>query len=397
MNANLELPQTVLEWPAEYNHIPKAVFEAPGLWELELEKIFYGQEWHPIVHRAEIPNPGDYKAAWIGEMPIFAVHGDDGQIRIFHNACAHRGATLITDAAGCKQEYECPYHRWLFNSRGEMVGGPNMDEYSPSFSKEKFGLRQLRTEQYCELYFVTMSDQTPSLSAYLTPVLMDPLARNLGGDGRLKLLGYQKVTYDCNWKAYCDNDGWHAPLLHLAFKLLNWQGGKGKQLITANGHMAFESELTLPNGVDALEDDSIIDFKGTETSKGSIVLSTFPVTVFTKHMDMLNIRYAFPKGPRGVEVHYAYFAHEDDDDEMVRHRIRQSSNLLGPSGLISAEDAAIFSRIDLGNRSPGDAIFQKGVADEHHLAFEVKQTDESGNLPRWEYYRKTMGFGRAKA
>ena len=397
MTANINLPDTVMEWPAKYNEIPKAVFEEPGLWRLELENIFYGEEWHPIVHRAEIPNPGDYKAAFIGEMPIFAVHGDDGRIRVFHNACAHRGATLVTDSAGNKADFECPYHRWLFSREGALVGCPNSQEFSPSFTKEGFGLKELRSDSFSELTFVTMSDKTPDLRTYLTDAVTDPLSRVLGNGHNLKLLGYQKVHYDCNWKAYVDNDGYHAPLLHLAFKLMGWQGGKGVQIVTDNGHIAFDSELTIPGKIEALEDSSIVQFKGDPDSKGSIVVSTFPITVFTKHMDMLNIRYAFPKGPRGVEVHYTYFARDDDSPELLAHRTRQSANLLGPSGLISLEDAAIFTRIDLGNRSPGNAIFQKGVTDEYKLEFNVKQNDESGNLPRWEHYRKRMGFRRAKA
>src|SRR3546814_13307278 len=82
---------------------------------------------------------------------------------------------------------------------------------------------------------------------------------------------------------------------------------------------------------------------------------------------------------------------------MVRHRLRQSSNLLGPSGLISMEDASIFHRIHIGNHTPGAAIFQKGVRDKEKIEDEFLQNDESGNLPRWEYYREIMGFERSAA
>ena len=319
-----------LEWPAKYNEVPKAVFEMDELWPKELETIFYGAEWHPIVHRAEIPNPGDYKAAELGEMPIFAVHGEDGAIRVFQNTCTHRGTSLVTENSGNKKEFECPYHRWLFSLEGDLVGCPNSRDFTPDFDKKNFSLFCAELKEFCGLYFVTMSDKTPPLKEYLGESFYEPLSRVLGGDGRLKLAGYQKVMYDCNWKAYCDNDGYHAPLLHKAFALLNWQGGKGFQRISENGHLTFESELKIPDEVTALKDGSILDFKGTTTSTGSIVQMQFPLTVYSKHMDMLNIRYAFPKGPKGIEVHYAYFTHEDDDDEMIAHRIRQSSNLLGP-------------------------------------------------------------------
>ena len=388
---------TTIVWPAKTNHVPKEVFEKEGLWEKELEAIFYAEEWHPIVHRAEIPEPGDYKAAQIGEINIFAVHGNDGEIRVFQNTCTHRGTSLVTESSGNKKEFECPYHRWLFSLEGELVGCPNSREFSPDFDVKDYGLMTLRVEEFYGLYFVTMSDKTPALKEYFGKSFYEPLQRLLGGDGRLNLIGYQKVTYDCNWKAYCDNDGYHGALLHKAFAMLNWQGGKGTQIVTENGHLCFDSELTIPDKVDALEDGSILDFKGTETSNGSIVLMSFPITVYTKHMDMLNIRYSFPKGAKGVEVHYAYFSHQDDDDEMVRHRVRQSSNLLGPCGLISMEDASVFSRIYKGNKTHGNAIFQKGVKDEYAIPLAVGQTDETGNLARWERYRALMGFERSPA
>ncbi|HAI96526.1 MAG TPA: (2Fe-2S)-binding protein, partial [Methylococcaceae bacterium] len=55
------------------------------------------------------------------------------------------------------------------------------------------------------------------------------------------------------------------------------------------------------------------------------------------------------------------------------------------------------SRIDKGNKTPGNAIFQKGVKSEFQLDLQVGQNDESGNLPRWEHYRKLMGFKRAES
>jgi len=111
-------------------------------------------------------------------------------------------------------------------------------------------------------------------------------------------------------------------------------------------------------------------------------------------MDVINLRFAIARSPEVTEVHYAYFSHADDDEELAKHRLRQSSNLLGPCGMVSMEDAAVFHRIHIGNHTPGFAEFQKGVRSLSELAFNVGQSDESGNLPRWEHYRKVMGFKR---
>ncbi|HCO42849.1 MAG TPA: (2Fe-2S)-binding protein [Gammaproteobacteria bacterium] len=382
-----------VRWPAKINEIPKDIFDREDIFRMELERIFYGPEWHPVAHTGEIPNPGDFKTFHIGERPLLVVHGLDGQVRVFYNACSHRGTLLETNNRGNKTEFECPYHRWLFDSTGALRGCPGKDDFSPSFRQEETGLEELRTAIVGGLIMTTLHPDTPDIDTWLGRT-KPALLQLLGGDGRLRLLGYQKVSYDCNWKAYVDNDGYHAPLLHLAFKMLNWQGGGGTQFATENGHLAFQSELKVPNNPDFLRDPSLIEFKGTQSSKGSIIVSLNPLTVMTKHLDMINVRFAVARSLLKTEVHYAYFAHVDDDEEMVRHRLRQSSNMLGPCGMVSMEDASIFLRVQHGNRTPGNAVFQKGVKQEHGMWLDFKQNDEAGNLPKWEYYRRVMGFER---
>src|SRR3546814_8153866 len=75
--------------------------------------------------------------------------------------------------------------------------------------------------------------------------------------------------------------------------------------------------------------------------------------VASNYLNVISIRFATPVAIDEVEVTYAYFAHQDDDDAMVLHRIRQSSNAIGPSGLISMEDASVFHRVQIGHRTPG--------------------------------------------
>ncbi|MCB1756075.1 MAG: aromatic ring-hydroxylating dioxygenase subunit alpha [Gammaproteobacteria bacterium] len=381
-------------WPAKLNVLPKEVFVNKDIFEKELERIFYGPEWHAVCHESEVPEIGDFKSCQIGKVPLFATRGDDKQVRVFFNSCSHRGNQIVTESMGNKQEFECPYHRWLFSKDGQLVGCPSQKEYSPGFKKENYPLKQPRTESYKGLIFVTFSSDTASLLEWLGERTLGPLSTILADDGRLKLLGYQKVRYKANWKAYNDNDGFHAPLLHRAFSLLNWQGGKGIQYDVNERHWAIESQLSQASDTDLLNDSSIIEFKGVDPSTGSRVLQLFPMFVATKHLDMINLRFSFAIDAETTEVHYAYFSHLDDDEELARHRLRQSSNLLGPCGLISMEDASIFHRIHIGVQTPGTVEFQKGVSDFYTLSPEIKQNDESGNLPRWEYYRKVMGFKR---
>jgi anthranilate 1,2-dioxygenase large subunit len=382
-----------LSWPGKINQIPKSVFHREDIFKAELERIFHGPEWHPLAHACEVPKPGDFKTMTLGEVPVLVVHGDDGQLRVFANSCPHRGTQLKTCSRGSATEIECPYHRWAFNTRGDLLGAPGMRDFPESFRKEDYGLRPIRSAQVYGIVFATLSDSVADLDTYLGDT-KPYIARAMGGDGRLKLLGYQKVSYSTNWKEYADNEGYHAPLLHSAFRLLKWQGGKGEQFMTENAHKVIAADLAHAPDSGFLNDHSLIQARDTKTPPQSTIVSLFPVSIILRHLDVMNLRFAMPISADETEVHYAYFAHDDDDAEMAHHRLRQASNLLGPSGLISLEDGAVFNRLHVGAHSQGNVAFQKGVRDGMELPRVLQQNDEAGNLVRWEHYREAMGFDR---
>nr|ART40123.1 K160 [uncultured bacterium] len=386
-----------IHWPAEYSEIPKEVFQREDIYRRELERIFYGPIWHPVAHLAEVPKPGNFKTIYVGEAPLLVLHGDDGKVRVFFNSCPHRGTQLATASRGSCKGITCPYHRWSFDNCGALIAAPGEDRFPQSFRKEDYGLRELRSEILYGMVFATCASEGPTLDEFLDADAKTYLGNVLGGDGRLTLIGYQKVVYTTNWKEYGDNEGYHAPLLHRAFRLLQWQGGNGTQCVTANGHKLLMAELRASRNASFLDDVSLVEFRDKKLPPRSVVMNLFPMSTMTKHMDVINVRYAMPRSPHETEVHYAYFAHQDDDAEMLQHRIRQASNLLGPSGLISLEDGAVFNRLHEGSHTLGSVEFQKGVSGPMPAPCFVEQNDEASNLVKWEHYRKIMGFARARS
>lgn len=384
-------------WSEKVNEIPKEVMVRPDLYEEEHRRIFMGPEWHPVAHEAELAKPGDFKTVVFAGVPLIISRDAQGKVHALLNSCSHRGTQVETAFRGNRKLFECPYHRWVFDLNGALRSCPrNGDGYCPDFEKKDFPLQQVRMEIFHGLVFVTFNSETPPLQEYLDAVA-PILAKVMGGDGRLKLIGYQKVKYQSNWKGYNDSDGYHAALLHGAFRVLNWQGGKGTQVVAeSRGHIGATSEISLPadGGRSLLKDPSLVEFKEGDTKNGSHVVKMFPLFVCVKHLDVINLRFATPAGVDQTEVHYAYFSHQDDTAEMQQHRIRQASNFLGPSGFVSLEDAAVFQRIHIGNGSPGFATFQKGVRDSRVLPTSFHQNEESSNIPKWDYYRRAMGMER---
>lgn len=378
-------------WSPKRNHVPKQLFVRPDLFQEEMTRIFYGQEWIPVAHEGEIPNPGDFKTFILGKIPLLITRDAEGVVHVFYNSCSHRGNQVEMASSGNKLEFECPYHRWLFSANGNLIGCPaRPSEFSPGFSKAKYPLDSPRMAILSGLIFITLSDQTPPLSEHLAG-LEEHIENCLGSGEKLKLIGYQKVVLSANWKAYADNDSYHAPLLHTAFRMLNWQGGKGTRFANTKGQRGFTSELTLPKGTQALKDPSLIEYKGGDLKQGSLSVHLFPMFSVVRHLDSINIRFSTPLSVDKTEVHYAYFCREGDSEEMIKHRIRQSSNLLGPCGMVSMEDMSVFQRLHIGSFTPGDAIFQKGVENEYELPTDFSQNDESANILWWEHYRNAMG------
>lgn len=384
-------------WPAKINQVPKELFVREDIFEEELRRIFYGPEWIPVGHVGEIPDKGDFKTYSIGKVPLLIVRDKDDQVHVFYNSCSHRGTQVETAPSGNRKTFGCPYHRWQFDTKGSLTGCPSPDDaYSPGFTRDKYPLERPRMELYYGIIFVTLSPDTPPLLSMLTG-LEDAMRNVMGGDGRIRLLGYHKYVIRANWKTFADNDGYHAPLLHTAFRLLNWQGGKGVRYINHRGDRAMQSDLSLPKSTDRLKDPSIIEFKGAGNFKGTILARLFPMFSAVKHLDVINLRFNNPVAVDKTELTFAYFYHEDDDDEMITHRARQSSNLLGPCGMVSMEDAAVFHRLQIGCNTPGMAIFQKGVTSETEFPTDCGQNDETANIPAWIYYRDIMGFAKESA
>jgi phenylpropionate dioxygenase-like ring-hydroxylating dioxygenase large terminal subunit len=384
----------LINWPAKFNEVPKEVFHREDVFRRELERIFHGPEWHPVAHVAEIHGRGDFKTMRIGAVPVLVMRGNDDCVRVFVNSCPHRGTQLKTCGRGTAPEIECPYHRWLFDNCGALLNASGSDHFPDAFRAADYGLRKLRSAERHGLVFATCSDRAPPLETYLADT-SDYFAKLLGDDGPLKLLGYQKVLFSSNWKEYADNEGYHAPLLHRAFRLLRWQGGKGSQDVTASGHKLIEAELQPSPNSGFLNDPSLVEYHDTRGPARSIIVALFPMTIMVKHLDVINIRFAFPRSVDETEVHYAYFAPADDSPAMLQHRLRQASNLLGPSGLISLEDGAVFNRLHEGSNSFGTVAFQKGVRSDGQPPSAGEQNDEASNLLKWERYRRIMGFERA--
>ncbi|MED4602193.1 aromatic ring-hydroxylating dioxygenase subunit alpha [Paenibacillus validus] len=374
-----------ITWPTEdFSRIPRKVFVEPELFDMEMERIFQGSTWNLVGHVSEIPQPGDFKTGYLGNIPIIVVRDNKSPrvINVLVNTCAHRGAEVERRPCGNAKQFSCLYHKWTYNLSGEMIGAPFKEDIPPNIEKEEMTLKKLNVAQFHGLIFASFQQNMVSIDEYLGDI-GDGIRKGLG-DKPLIPIGNQKVVYNCNWKLYSENviDGYHTGYLHAAFRMLRMfsAGGVGTTSNYGSGQFSYK---TLPlEKNDVLNDLSILE----KTNETSFIMNFFPTSVVSTHLETIGIRYVIPHSIDKTLVYFQYFMCETDSPEKKDLRIKQASNVLGPLGLISLEDAAAL-----------EAIQKSAVSGGHNII--LKPSD--GGIPIhsevmvrnfWKQYHELMGL-----
>src|SRR5579884_1782781 len=196
-------------WPAcDYSRVPYRLYHDPDLYRTEQERIFQGPVWNYLALDAEIPNPGDFRATYVGDTPVVVNRDDAGTVHAFVNRCAHRGALVRRELSGNAKEHICLYHQWCYAPDGRLTAIPfrrgirGKGGMGPGFDMAEHGLRRLRVETVNGAIFGTLAPDAESLRTYLGPPIMAQLDRLL--DKPVKVLGYNRQRVKANWKLYAE-------------------------------------------------------------------------------------------------------------------------------------------------------------------------------------------------
>ena len=82
----------------------------------------------PFCPSLMLDKPGTYMAREAAGVPLLAVRGADGAVRVFKNACRHRGMQV---AQGCGHAggFMCPYHGWSYGLDGSLKNVPHPEGF----------------------------------------------------------------------------------------------------------------------------------------------------------------------------------------------------------------------------------------------------------------------------
>jgi len=197
----------------EARSLPAWIYHDPDFFELEKQHIFR-TAWHLVCHQNDIPASGDYHTFDILGESVFAVRGDDRQIRSFHNVCRHRASRLLDGQKGqCGRRITCPYHAWTYTLDGRLIGVPFKETFR-GLDVAKSGLARLEQEIFMGFVFVRFAPGLPSVREMAAPYLHELEAYRLE-----ELVPQGRVTLRpraVNWKNVADNysDGLHINVAH---------------------------------------------------------------------------------------------------------------------------------------------------------------------------------------
>lgn len=410
----------LIAWPqTEQMQVPYQVFTDPRIFDSEQERVFRGPHWNFVALEAEIPEPTDFKATFVGDTPVVVTRDRDGALRAWVNRCAHRGALVCRDRRGkAEGGFTCVYHQWAYNADGSLLGVPfrrgvaGQGGMPASFDMKQHRLPPLRVAIYRGLIFVSFAaeNEVEPLETYLGADVCKMLDRIFGRP--IELLGDERQVMHGNWKLYSENtrDAYHGSLLHLfhaTFGLYRatQKGGCGMDargrhsLITATKTESKDQSATgglrtYQEGQFALEDPSLLAGKPDFPDGISLViLAIFPNLVVHQIANSLAVRHIIPHSVDKMELVWTYFGYADDSSEARSSRLKQM-NLVGPGGLISMEDGEAVELVQQAIVRDGDATSyiamggRKGEPQENLV-------NEAPIVSYWEYYRRAMQFTSA--
>jgi choline monooxygenase len=205
-NGTTDLADAVLEVPAH-------TYTSEDRAQEELAALFLG---HPLVLclSGALPGPGTYRTVDMCGTPVLVTRDRDGRVHAMANACRHRGVRVV-DGAGEARRFTCPFHAWVYDIEGRLVGVPVESAFSGLCREEK-GLIELPVAEGYGLVVGRLRPGPPvDIDVYLGPELAQELAMldfadwELYGDPHVHRVG-------ANWKVTLDTfrENYHFNYLH---------------------------------------------------------------------------------------------------------------------------------------------------------------------------------------
>ena len=202
--------------------VHRDVYIDEELFALEMDRV-WRTGWVYVGHDSQVPAPGDYYATEIAGQPLLMIRSQDGELRVLHNRCAHRGAKVVSAVSGnCGGILRCPYHGWTYRLDGALRTVPLRAGYAGTGLEETSAALGLAAVPALAVHrgfvFVRLSREGRTFREYFGGSIssIDNLA-DRSPSGRLEIVGAPlRYLHECNWKLFIENlnDTMHPMVAH---------------------------------------------------------------------------------------------------------------------------------------------------------------------------------------
>lgn len=337
--------------------VSSRVFADPEVFAREQAAVF-GRSWLYVGHTSQLARPGDFIQSYAGTLPLIVSRGEGDAFYAVANVCVHRGARLCQEEKGNTQRFVCPYHAWVFDPQGNLVGFPRR---SPeAFDKSKWGLvRADRVETYRGLIFATFSPAAPTLAEHLGEMawyLDLLLATSAGGT---EVYGTHRSVVHCNWKVAAENSGgdnWHFQAAHGSMAKLGRRNEapespdsfharmpQGHMLICVAPKREYKSAFSFY--LDELLSRGEMTLEQRRLLRCSLVFTVFPNLSLVYFPGMCTLRVWHPRSTERTELWSWALAHRGAPEHIKAGLKRQVIQNFSPSGILEQDDLEVWARV----------------------------------------------------
>jgi phenylpropionate dioxygenase-like ring-hydroxylating dioxygenase large terminal subunit len=190
-------------------------YRDPIQFELERERVL-AKSWILAARSEQVPAIGDWTTFEGHGETVIITRQPDGSLAAFHNVCQHRGPALVGELHGCgARRFTCPYHGWVYDTTGKLVGVPEREDFSPEHLAS-VRAPSVAVGEWGGWIWINLAgpDASEPLDRWIGPEIMT----DLGRFKMEKMILHEVLEFDVpvNYKAIVDgfNEVYHVTQLH---------------------------------------------------------------------------------------------------------------------------------------------------------------------------------------
>jgi len=206
--------------------LPPGCYTDPDFYAFELEAVF-AREWLCLGRVEQVPSVGDWFSVTIADEPMIVVRSAPDDVRVLSAVCQHRGMVITApsestpdewgrlppETAGHGRQLRCPYHYWVYDLEGRLIGAPEMQR-TCGFDKADVRLPRIRSEIWNGFVFANLDPDAEPLAPRLAD--LSALLANWHLDEMVSGPPQRLDDLPWNWKVMQENglENYHSDRLH---------------------------------------------------------------------------------------------------------------------------------------------------------------------------------------